>query len=150
MPPLHAVQNRIDDWITDNMVQLRTREENYFGTHGEYWQGLWTHTVLPMHNPAGPPTAGDTEPDSLSSKPERQTESWLEFWPALNGLSMASLIRIDVYSGPYGDGFVLVSVMGHDGNIYTRLVNEGPETWRDEDWTLFVPTPGALFGFPYE
>lgn len=42
---------------------------------------------------------------------------------------------VDVYEGPKGRGYqVCFEVVRGDGKIYRKVVNEGPEEWREQDW----------------
>lgn len=49
---------------------------------------------------------------------------------------MLARVRVDVYDGPHGHGYVLVCEMAADGKNYIRQINIGPETWRGHDWEL--------------
>jgi len=44
---------------------------------------------------------------------------------------------VNIYKGPYGDGFESVGYYyGNQDTIYKRVINHGPETWREHDWTI--------------
>ena len=134
MPALTAVKAKVDGWLTGNLVVLDAKENAYYGAKGPYWQGLWSHAVLPSHANA---INGDIPPDKLSDNPTDQVESWVEFWPALVGVGMTAAVRVDVYAGPTGDGFVVTAAFKFEGDIYLKARNDGPEIYRERDWFIY-------------
>ena len=131
MPNLNQVRTKVDNWLTAKWPILRDKEIAYYGAHGVYWQGLWSHTALPLHDST---VDGDVEPDGLSSKPTDQAEAWLDFWAALLGIKLTAAIRVDVYAGPLGDGFAATVAVKFKDKIYLRAKNFGPENYRTYDW----------------
>ena len=50
--------------------------------------------------------------------------------------TMSVSVRVDVYESPRGWGYVLVGVMEYGKREWIRHVNIGPETWREQDWSI--------------
>lgn len=42
---------------------------------------------------------------------------------------------VDVYDGPYGKGYQICFEILRDTITYRKVVNDGPEEWREQDWT---------------
>lgn len=49
---------------------------------------------------------------------------------------MRVAIRVDVYDGPGGTGYVIIAELEHDSQCWRRAINAGPETWREYDWQV--------------
>lgn len=60
-------------------------------------------------------------------------DSWYSARLDLPTELMADL-RVDVYQGPDGPGFVVMAETIHNGIVWRRAVNVGPESWRESDW----------------
>lgn len=52
---------------------------------------------------------------------------------------MKENILVNVYSGPQGDGYTIEIEKPVEGGVYTKIINTGPETRREQDWT-YTPT----------
>lgn len=100
---------------------------SYYVTNGRYYQALQSHTSAPDV---------PTVPDGINSSPTDQPEDLALFWDVYAALpdQLAWAFRIDTYSGPDGDGYVVTIETVIDGNLWTRSVNYGPDTWRASDW----------------
>jgi hypothetical protein len=42
---------------------------------------------------------------------------------------------VDVYDGPIGRGYQICFETKRAGVVYRKVVNDGPEEWREQDWT---------------
>lgn len=115
----------IDQRLAAKAGEIVAKQAAYLAAHGRYWQGLCTHSVIPEDGEELPP-------DRAAEKPFYQAESWLD----LGGLpeTTMSALRIDTYDGPHGKGFVVVSEVMIDGQLWSRSINFGPETFRDSEW----------------
>jgi hypothetical protein len=134
------IQKYIEMWRLDHQMEIELIQENYFKNTGHYWQGLATHSeaAKPEYQ-----TIDKTQPideksfpaDALSIKPTDQQDqpSWTELFPNVVDKLPADL-RIDVYDGPDGMGYVIGLSYCVDGLCYVRSVNVGPESWRSTDW----------------
>lgn len=123
-------KNKINTFIQGIRTVLQTRQNAYKAAKGRFWQGISTHD---KNNPPD----GDTDVSpNKSRKPTDQTEDWTDIaagfpanWPAN--------LEVNTYSGPQGDGFVVViTVKGTGNEIWERSVNFGPETHWERDWRL--------------
>jgi hypothetical protein len=120
-----------DAQINVLMPRLAEYQTAYFTTNGKYYQALTSHTTAPDV---------PTPPDGLSDSPSDQDENLAFFWyDAALPQELAWAFRIDTYSGPDGDGYVLTVTTEIDGGTWTRSINHGPDTWRAADWYLVQP-----------
>lgn len=133
---LATVRTKIDDWLTPRWDNLVSRQETFFAARGKYFQGLWTHSGEVEQTDA---LNGDTVADRLTAHPTDQVQHWQDFiGNAFDALPLPARLRIDVYNGPQGWGWVATLRVLYNGNIYERSRNVGPETWRTQAWHLFT------------
>lgn len=106
-------------------------QADYHAANGQYYQALASHASAPDV---------PTPPDGLSSAPTDQSANLAYFWQsAALPEALAWSFKIDTYSGEYGDGYVLTVAADIDGEIWNRLINYGPDTWRASEWYQVVP-----------
>lgn len=125
----------IDTVIDAYLPKLQAYEINYLDAKGHgYLQALWSHSA--------PPADGAlVAPDLLISKPTDQAESFFDLWSAviITDGKVPVRLRIDVYDGPSGKGYVIVVESIIAGSTYTRSINTGSEKWREQDWIEVKP-----------
>lgn len=136
MATLSQVRTRVDAWLADKWPVLVARQETYFANHGHYWQGVRTHTFDLNHTSQ---TDGDSSPDNLNSRPTDVEESWTTLFPAWEGVSIPAVLKVDVYDGPLGKGWVATVWVAYNGTVYRRSRNVGPWTERTEAWAVAEP-----------
>jgi hypothetical protein len=130
MATLAQVRTRINDFLTARWPALVNMQDSYFSSKGRYFQGLWTHTAQIDQT-----TDNDTLADRLDDKPTDQTHSWRDrIGNALDATLFPARLRIDVYDGPRGKGWVATVQMKYGGILYERSKNVGPETYRTQPW----------------
>jgi hypothetical protein len=134
--PPSGAQTRatIDAALTQHWTKINNWMNNYAaGRGGRFFQGLRSHSVVPAGGQAA-------APDRLSSRPTDQAETLGELW---NGAQLPGLVpfalTINVYDGPDGRGWEAVIEMVDNGQLWQRVVNSGPETWREQPWALVSP-----------
>jgi len=133
---LATVRTKIDDWLLLRWATLVSRQDTFFTNRGKYFQGRWTHTVEVTQTDA---LTGDTISNNLTDHPTDQAQHWQDFiGNAFNALPLPCRLRIDVYNGPLGWGWVATLQVRYNGNVYERSGNVGPETWRTEAWHAVV------------
>ena len=117
----------IDAQVNVMLPRLDDFQAQYFTVNGRYYQALQSHTAAPDV---------PTIPDGIDQSPTDQPESLALFWDAFAELpdQLAWSFRIDTYSGPDGDGYVLTIETLINGETWTRAVNYGPDAWRAADW----------------
>lgn len=135
---LATVRQRVDDWLTPARWQtLVDRQETFFTNRGKYFQGRWTHTVQITQTDA---LTGDATPTALTDHPTDQVQHWQDFiGNAFDALPFPARLRIDVYKGPLGWGWVAALQVLYNSNVYERSRNVGAETWRTEGWHQVTP-----------
>jgi hypothetical protein len=131
-PPLapSVTLAQIDAQIENKWATFVTWQENYRAANGVYFQGLRSHRgAVPDSNGRG------NAPTGLDDRPTDRSHALREFW---NGVGMPNNtpfeISIDVYSGPAGDGFTVTLLTVDGGQTMRRVLNHGPETWREAAW----------------
>ena len=131
---LATVRDRIDNWLTPRWSWLTGKQDDYFTANGLYFQGLWTHTAEVEQTDL---LGGDTLADNLASKPSDRPHDWRDaVGNALDSLPFPARLRLDVYDGPQGKGWQAMLQVRYQGNVYERVRQVGPETYRTHDWQL--------------
>jgi hypothetical protein len=133
MPTLAQMRTAVDNWLTNKWPAVTSRQETYFANQGRYWQGLITHLVPPAHTNS---TDGSKTGDRLDQGPSDQPNSrtWLDVFPEWLSELLPATAIMDVYDGPLGKGYVATVRATHNGTLYERSQNVGPETWRTQAW----------------
>lgn len=140
MPPLAALRTAVDAFVDARWNTLVARQEAYRATHGRYWQGLPSHASRPSFTTAGP--ADGVPPDRMSSKPMDQAESWADVLSEWAGVNVPARMQVDAYYTPGGEhGWTLTMEVVHNGTVYARTRNVGPETHRERPWTASPAAP---------
>jgi hypothetical protein len=96
--------------------------------HGKYFQGLRTHSAIPEDGQ-------NSAPDRLSSHPTDQSTSWSDFL-TVSPSELPMSLGINVYSGHYGEGFVVIMDVVESGAHYRKAVAAGREFWQSHDWEI--------------
>lgn len=114
------------------LPRLDDFQYQYHTVNGRYYQALASHATAPDVPEV---------PDALSQSPTDQPETLAFFWHDIAELPevLAWSFRIDTYSGPDGDGYVLTAETIVNSETWMRSVNYGPDTWRAADWYLVTP-----------
>lgn len=139
MPNLVQIRNAINSRLADLWTnQIVPRQAAYFAVHGRYWQGL-AFNALPANANNANPGIAETACDH-TKKPSDQAHDWSAAGVAA-GSTWPAQLRVDVYSGPLGHGYVCVARVRWNGSVYERSHNMGPETFRTQDWHLVTEVP---------
>lgn len=97
------------------------------------YQVLWTHRNAPKDGL-------DAAPDGLNDAPTNMKGSGKTgqaFWSAGKmPSSFSARVRADVYDGPRGRGYVLVVQAVEGASTWQRVINNGPEVYRDQSWNI--------------
>lgn len=127
-PP--SALEQIDQQIEQRWANFVAWQDSYLAVNGVYFQGLHSHRgVVPRSNRADAPTG-------LDDKPTDRPHTLRDFWNG-NGLGSTPFsIIINVYSGPYGNGFTVVVETVDGGATWQRTLHHGPETWREHGWLV--------------
>lgn len=117
-----------DAQIAVFLPRLDDFQYQYHVTNGRYYQALTSHASAPDV---------PTVPDGIAVSPTDQPETLAYLWQYA-GLpdALAWSLRVDTYSGPQGDGYVLSVETVVSGGTWKRSVNFGPDAWRGADWYL--------------
>lgn len=121
------VQTGIDAGWDESESGIVQAQADYYAMTGRYFQGLQTHFSIPDGESVG------DYPGGWFTHPTDQQYRWDDF----KGLKFDRLnysARIDVYSGPEGDGWVMCVQVDIKKNAYEKCRNYGPEALRGHDW----------------
>lgn len=136
--PLNSKQNAVDGWVAARFPAFQAKQDAWRLSHEEYFQGLVSHTTLPHGDANG-------NPDNLDSHPTDRPSDWNDFLTSTNPpvnfpASMPAAIIFNVYEGPLGWGWELVSefTYGSPSLLYRKVWNTGPED-RDTPWQEIDP-----------
>ncbi len=116
------IPQQLEPHLTPLLVRIGQFEANYYDAHGEFAQ------ALPLF--FSPPGNGNAAlPDALLRAPTRGVTGQ-QLWSELNLNATPVNIRVDVYDGPAGKGYVVIFEAVFDGQSYQLVVNSGAETFR--------------------
>lgn len=121
----------VDAQINVMLPRLDKFQAEYFEINKRYYQALTSTTTVPNV---------PVVPDQIEVSPTDQVETLAFFWDASSlPDTLAWSFRIDTYSGPDGDGYVLTIATTVKNETWMRVINYGPDTYRAVDWYLVVP-----------
>jgi hypothetical protein len=140
MPTLVQCRDAIDTFVTNRWPTILARQETFLANRGRYWQGLVTHSNIPawLSNQDGSAVG-----DRLTRSPSDQGAgtTWATVFPEWVSDLLPAQLCVDVYNGPQGHGWTLTVRVTHNGTLYLRVVNVGPESSRAKGWTaIVIPT----------
>lgn len=121
------IKTKVNGVLNTLWTAIQNRQTTYLANNGKYWQGKWSHSLAPAEG-------NDVAPDRTNiDKPTDIAEKWTDLFtvPAV----MPCSIKVDVYSGPLGIGYVGTVIVRILGETWTRSQNSGPETWRTDGWS---------------
>lgn len=127
-----VIRYKVDLRIVALWADIQSVQSDYHATHGRYWQGLRTHSVIPANG-------GEDAPDIGTTTPTDQPDVWPGVLVA-NALPMA--LTIDTYDGPAGQGYIARLYVQAIGNVYMRSAQVGAESWHAHGWRLVVTGMG--------
>ena len=131
MADAQAILAQIDAGIQSYLPTITGLQNQFHQNTGNYMQGLFTHSSPPVDE-------NTASPARLSDSPTAQDVSWEDIAGDVMPDQMLSRIRIDVYSSPEGDGFVVVAEKIVNSTTYQKRYNVGPETHRNSEWQEIV------------
>jgi hypothetical protein len=133
MPTLAVILASVDARFLGLMAAIEARQASYAAAHGgRAWQGLRTHAVNPSEGNGAPPTIGMASPGDQPGEP----------WPAaVRSGNKEMALQCDAYRGVGYDGYQIVVFVDVLGVTWSRVLNVGPETWREQAWAAVVPGP---------
>lgn len=126
MPTLAQIRDAVDAKLAEWWPTVTDRQAAYLAAKGRYWQGIRVISGDPPEDMAAVPC-------NAAAKPTDQAEDWTAFGLALPA-TLGFVLRIDVYDGPAGKGYVATVEAKKNGVIYERARNVGPEAFRTFAW----------------
>lgn len=120
------IRSTIDAQLAGIWTKIQARQAVRFANTGNYAQFLWSHT-------AAPADGVEAAPDG-TAKPTNEAAGWQAVLADLLP-TMAFRLRIDVYDGPSGKGYVATAQVKFGNQVWERAQNSGPETWRTRGWS---------------
>lgn len=140
MATLAQVRTKVDDWLASKWPTLVARQSNFFNNRGRYWQGVKTHTIVPVFTSGAD---GDSIGDNLDYFPSDAFSNWSNAFPEFLTTPIPCALQCDAYDGPDGKGWVATVWVRFNGTLYTRSQNVGPESYRTKPWSI-EREPAAL------
>ena len=107
---------------------IEQKQNDYFNQKGKFWQGIKT-----LDEPSE--EAKDTK---KKRKPTDVDEDWEDMGIPIPKKSKYSY-QVDTYEGEQGHGYTTTIKYKDKGKIYMKVINNGPETYRERDWELYNP-----------
>lgn len=122
------IRQAVDDKLALLWAAVQARQDTYAANHGgKFWQGLVTHTITPADGFEALPDIGLACPTDQAGEP----------YPlAIRQTVMPMSLRLDVYDGPFGRGYVATVRVLIGGVLYERSAQVGPEAWRAVGWRI--------------
>lgn len=120
------IKAKVDTFLTTMWNTIKNREATYLANNGKYWQGKWSHSGIPAEG-------NDVAPDrTATDRPTDIVEKWTDIFtvPA----TMPCSVKVDVYNGPLGIGFVGTVQVSILGDVWERSQTFGPEDWKTQGW----------------
>lgn len=118
--------DHIDAVVSALWPGVVAQQQDYYDTHGAYYQMLWTHRR--------PPSAA-TAADNLAARPTDQPASPIQGLPP----TMRSRMRIDTYGKP--DGWAMTLQAAIDGELWQRSIDCGVDPSRSSPWAVLPSLP---------
>jgi len=117
----------IDRQLNDLQLQLERLQSDRLARNAPLLQLPTTHAQ---------PVDLDREPRGLAPDLRRRVgiDSWYSAAVEVPEVLLAT-VRVDIYNGPKGWGYVIVAETVHNGQRWIREINVGGEQWRERDWT---------------
>lgn len=138
MPTLAQVRDFVDNRLANLWTnQIVPRQNVFFGNRGRYWQGLITTSTTALPNNTAASTGVIEVTPRLNTRPTDQSETWADAGFNLEA-TIPMAIKIDVYNGAQGPGYVGQVWVKFNDTIFTRAQNNGPETWRTFGWAIYT------------
>ncbi len=127
---LNKIDSQIAKVSSDWTVFQATNAVSTF----EFYQVLWSHKSTPKD---GVDSTADALNDMPTDKPGKTGKA---FWDAGKmPSSFSARVRVDVYDGPRGKGYIVILQIDESGTTWERHINYGPETERDLPWVVIQP-----------
>ena len=117
----------IDTQLNELQLQLERLQSARLARNAPLLQLSTTHAQ---------PVDLDRDPRGLAPDLRRRVgiDSWYSAAVEVPDVLLAA-VRVDVYDGPRGWGYVIVAETTHNGQRWIREINIGGESWRELDWT---------------
>jgi len=123
---LDILRDRVNTILANVQTSCAANQPGYFTTWGRYFQGIAWSTNIPADG-------ATVEPDKLVA-PTDYPHNWNV--PPITSPALAECrVAIHVYNGLQGQGYEIVGEYISSGVTYRRVINVGPETWREQAWS---------------
>lgn len=121
----------IDKLVDSLWPTLETQQEKYRAMTGRFFQGL------PSHMGQLPKDGGGEFPAGWYTHPTDQQYRWSDI-RVIQFSPMSFDLRIDVYDGPEGVGWVACYQVEIDKDPWEKCRNQGPEALRNSEWAQVI------------
>lgn len=114
-----------DAWTTKVQPVLDPYVQDFYAQRGRWWQGLDSHSTIPLLGATAFPDIGETCPSDQEGWP----------WPeAIRATRLPMMIRVNTYLGDRGPGYEVNLYIDCSTRRWHRAMAFGAEMWRNLDW----------------
>jgi hypothetical protein len=114
-----------DAWTTKVQPVLEPYVQQYRADHPTWWQGLRTHTTIPLLGVTAFPDIGLVTPSDQMGWP----------WPeAIRTTRLPMMLVVNCYLGDRGPGYEVNLYVDCATRRWHRCMAFGAEMWRNVDW----------------
>lgn len=135
-------QAEIDLLVEDVIAQITLSERAYLAMHGEYWQGLSTHTQTPKD--------GLEQPSDLTKVPPSQQDSFLSLGFSESLAKLPFVLTVNKYVTYKNEwGYEIEFEKSIGGVRYQKVFGYGAQAdGRTHDWLNLDPLPVSPIATP--
>lgn len=134
MPTLTTVRNNCNNLVNGNVLtRIAAHCSAVFNNRGNYPQMLSSHTFenIPRHTTA---SNGNTIPDNIDAVPSGENTKWSTVVTEFLSTALPCAFELNAYGGDGVRGYELVMRFFHNSRMFVRVINIGPESYREHDW----------------
>jgi len=130
------ILSQIDQRIDELWPVLTKAQTEYFAMTGRYYQALWSHSTPPS-------IVSAKYPDGWYTHPTDQQYRWSDI-SIIKFEEMPYQMKIDVYDGPEGAGYVASYRFQEKDYVCEKSRNTGPEALKGSDWLLVMDDKAGI------
>jgi hypothetical protein len=134
MPTITTVRNQCNNLVNGNVLtRVAAHCDTIRFNRGDYPQLLSTHTWdnIPRHTNL---VSGNSIPDNLNNLPPGENVKWNDIITEFLSTALPCAFELNAYGAEGIRGYELGMRFFHAGRMFVRVLNIGPESYREHDW----------------